>query len=360
MGHRETYEKFVKTIEDTVRGSRPDDLERRTQNAYIAITQGYVGNGTSELPYANQIIDSFNKYGQLKNNRRKIKVAGVEREMAPETEILEGLEAVRDITGSLIVPYFSREVDLVNTVISETLNLSLGYANSITQSAAEEYVPLESRQSAKLNATDIARNAMSIQLAAYDDENHLSVLSKNFGKFCKSLDLVEQDYLRPFEMNFTKPKNITHKAEDIRKVAERVVNSGYRPEFIFPIAHGGLETGLVIDLCLRKEGCDQITYPLLFSIKTRRHSKPQLKGDEKILGNIAESDVLLTEDWVTTGNTVRGIIGELEMSYFPHDIRVATIKQDPKSFRNPMLTRFDLIAGHVSEYKGTKNDRVLP
>ena len=66
-------------------------------------------------------------------------------------------------------------------------------------------------------------------------------------------------------------------------------------------------------------------------------------------------DLLVVEDWVTTGNTLRGILNELDMRY-PHEIRVATIKRDPDKSKARALNNFKFYVGQWTEYNGPKTD----
>jgi len=101
------------------------------------------------------------------------------------------------------------------------------------------------------------------------------------------------------------------------------------------------------------------TYPLFFSIKTRRHQRPWVENDSPFLEKRLENkDVLITEDWVTTGNTLRGILREVDETY-PRDIRVATLKRDPDKSKIPILDNYKFYTGSWSHYDGPKIDRFV-
>jgi len=93
----------------------------------------------------------------------------------------------------------------------------------------------------------------------------------------------------------------------------------------------------------------------LYSIKTRRHRSPWIDNDSKVLGELEGKNVLVVEDWVTTGNTLRGILLEVERRY-PHEVRVATIKRDPESSKSALLKKYRFYIGKSAQYRGGKTD----
>ena len=96
----------------------------------------------------------------------------------------------------------------------------------------------------------------------------------------------------------------------------------------------------------------------MYSIKTRKQRYPWIAHDGEFLANnVLEKNVLLTEDWVTTGNTVRGILKELEGA-FPHEVRIATVKRDPEQSKVPILDKYKFYVGIWNKYTGAKNDSI--
>jgi len=356
-----SYEAFLHSLDDAYRGNSQEGLEKSIQKGfYILSSPGIKVSRKAELDTSNEAVYQMKQFCDLKNHRRKIEIAGVKREMAPETEILESLQASQWLLENLVFPYFKKPVELVSTLVHENANLGLGYANSITQSAAEGYIAIEDRYTAKQDAVAIARAGLDLQRGyCPEDPNALRRLKKLFPQMVSSMKWANPDLLRPFEANFTKPKNIIHKNQAIDSVCDQIVNDGYFPDFVVPIAHGGMELGLLFDLRCRDLGKKLLTYPILFSIKTRRHSAPLTEGDEPFLKTLPKSKTLITEDWITTGNTFRGVWSELERN-FPDDLRVATIKQDPRSGEVPLLQRLKIYAGQVTPYTGSKTDSVSP
>jgi hypoxanthine phosphoribosyltransferase len=161
--------------------------------------------------------------------------------------------------------------------------------------------------------------------------------------------------MRSYENVATTPKKISHGEKLQQELQEALTVRDPRgdllfcPSVIFPIAHGGTEFGVRIANAYQNNGFDPIVYPLLFSMKTRKQRIPWVENDAPFLAKELEGKCLLTEDWVTTGNTLRGIIQEVERT-FPREIRVATIKRDREKSLLPFLDHYCFYVGEHAVY----------
>ena len=82
---------------------------------------------------------------------------------------------------------------------------------------------------------------------------------------------------------------------------------------------------------------------------------PRMFPDREFLEMAPDKSHLITEDWITTGRTLLGVLGELT-SRQARDVRVATIKQDPGSLNKDLLRSCNIYAGETSRYLGGTTD----
>lgn len=340
----------------------PKNLGSVIKRAYYLFSGGYIPElKSSGSDFKDKLIGDLENYGRLVSNRRSVDIAGGKREITLENEVLDSLFIARDLAENLLLPFFHEPTEFSNKIFKDIHYLSLAYVHAIVNSVAEEYVDAEEAVDAKLRAVNLAKQA--IRLHKSYRENRFGEETKNiFSKFKELLSYTQPQFLRSFELTPISEKKITHSEQIMNDLEGRITEMNppgkfaFQPSFILPIAQGGIELGIRITNAFEDNGYSPGVYPLLYSIKTRKHKRPWIQNDLKFLGsNLEGKDFLVTEDWVTTGNTLRGILNEIEKG-FPHEIRVATIKRDPEKSKIPLLDKYSFYVRKYSPYLGTKTD----
>jgi len=359
--NRETYRQIIRTFEGPL-SSAHNGLEQAVSKAHMMFLGGFVPAEFPQSDYGKQVLRDLADYASLSASRKKVEIAGAEREIATETEAYQSLLLATKLAETLVLPNFHEKTDVSNKIFNDIHNLGLAYLHSIVSSVAQEYVEEEEATNAKKGAVRVASKG----IRAYDSYHGSGEFDKqirsDLKKLTRSLDRTEPNFLRPYELVPTSQKQIYRGQELMSALAEKIAsvdNEGdfiFKPNIIFPIAQGGNEFGIRIAHAYQDKCYNPAVYPLLYSIKTRKHRMPRISNDSRFLRRPLEGqDVLVVEDWVTTGNTLRGILNELEMRY-PHEIRVATIKRDPSQSKVPYLNNYKFYVGSWSKYKGSKTD----
>lgn len=360
-GNNELYRQIVNTFNRLSSGDHPSDLEHMVSKAYMLFSGGYVPSEQPSSDFGGEILRNLLEYGKLLSLRKKIKVDGAEREFATEQEAYQSLILSNKLANDLILPNFNLKTDFSNKVFNDIYNLGLAYLHGIVSGVADEYIGDEEAFDAKKRAVRIAGKGIRVQ-DRYHEEGLGKKLRECVKTLAKRIEKAQPGFLRSFELVPTSQKKIYHGHELMRKVAEEITETDssdefvFTPSVIFPIAQGGNEFGLRIANAYQDKGYSPVVYPLLYSIKTRKHRSPWIAHDSQILGrNLENQDLLVVEDWVTTGNTLRGILNELNQNY-PHEIRVATVKRDPLKSKIPALNHYKFYVGQWTEYNGGKTD----
>ena len=363
--NRRTFHSIVSALEGVARQERPSDIEKTMLDAHLLFLGGYHPRDEDRPveDFPSSTLNNLLRYYELRRKRTKKIIAGGEREITSEDEALESLALAGFIARDLIVPNFTTANPFSNSIFKDIHNLGLSYAHAITGAVADEYIPSDEATEAKLTSIDIAKGALRFS-DAYLSGSDLNVnreLQRYNSIFNRLLQRSQPKHLRSFEMAPTTQKHIYHGSQLMKKLCEEIAQKEegkleFSPLVVFPIAQGGNEFGIRISMAYEDRGHFPITYPLLYSIKTRRHRRPWIDNDYAFLGkNLENSDFLVAEDWVTTGNTLRGILTHLEL-LFPRDIRVATLKRDPEKSRVPLLDKYHFYVGTHALYLGGKTD----
>lgn len=362
--NRMQYRRVVETFNDLSTRGYSSDLEAATSKAYNLFLGRYVPTEYPSSDFGATILRNIREYCELFSMRRKINIEGGEREVAIEEEAYRSLVLAGDLANNFIVPCFNSETNFSNRIFKDIYNLGLAYLHGIVSAVAQEYVGGEETYDAKQRAVKIAERGIKIH-DVYSEHGLGKRVKDCAKKLSRVLQKAQPEFIRPFELVPTSQKKIYRGEELMRQLTEKITqldSSGkflFRPEIIFPIAQGGNEFGLRISNAYGDKGHSVLTYPLLYSIKTRRHRQPWTDNDRMVLGrNFENQNLLVTEDWVTTGNTLRGILLELERGY-PQEIKVATIKRDPDESKKPYFRNFKFYVGNWSKYKGSKTDSLL-
>lgn len=114
------------------------------------------------------------------------------------------------------------------------------------------------------------------------------------------------------------------------KLGAKIVESGFRPDFLVAIWRGGVPIGIAVQECLHYFGVetDHIAIRTAsYSNSNERDNHVQIFGLSYLVENINREDsLLIVDDVFDTGLTVNAVIEELSLrmrANLPHDLRVA-------------------------------------
>ena len=114
------------------------------------------------------------------------------------------------------------------------------------------------------------------------------------------------------------------------RLGAKIVESGFRPDFLVAIWRGGVPIGIAVQECLHYFGIetDHIAIRTAsYSDSNERGNHVQIFGLSYLIDNINQEDsLLIVDDVFDTGLTVDAVIKELEIrtrANLPHDLRVA-------------------------------------
>lgn len=357
------YREFLNDLDAIARGDVPGTLEKTVDKAWIIhdTQPTFVPDTSGVSEYAQRASFHLTQLAELRSQRRKCRVNDAEAEMSSEVDAFDELSQVTTIFGDLIFPSHVGErqpSQFMQTMLREIYHLSLAYAHSVTQACAEEFVDGPEIYEAKVNSTAVPREAFDFTSAFIMDQKcqRGNETYGCFRRFNDALQRATSRYLRDFKLTLVTPKNISRKEESIEAVVEQATNET-RPDFIVPIAQGGVELGVRLDSAYRKLGHVVIDYPLMFSIKTRKQRQPWTELDVDFFRKVVGKDILVAEDWITTGNTLKGVLADLAR-YLPSEVRVSTIKRDPRSLQDEVLDSRWIYSGMIANYKGNKTDTI--
>lgn len=361
--NRKVYAELCGELDSIARGDSPKSLESAVSKVYISCLGGHCnGDCKANSDYAANTLNQIQRYCALLAKRQSVDISGGVREIATEEDALSAFKCAHGIADSLIVPHFRRKTDFSNKVFNDLYNLGLSYVEAITNGVASEYISSDDVFNAKVEAVHLAKDGVRLGKFYRENQEFKPAFREHLFGLGAHLIKARADLMRSFEMVSTTQKKITRKEEAIENLVKEITakdDNGeliYRPHLIFPVAHGGTELGIALSCAYQDEGHTPITYPLMFSMKTRKQRVPWVEHDMPFLAKSLEGkNIVITEDWVTTGNTVRGIVNQLEGS-FPQEIRIATLKRDPEKSKVPILDKYHFYIGEMAIYPGSKTD----
>ncbi|MDH3375832.1 MAG: phosphoribosyltransferase family protein [Gammaproteobacteria bacterium] len=123
---------------------------------------------------------------------------------------------------------------------------------------------------------------------------------------------------------------------DSYRLALKVYDSGFRPDFIVGVWRGGSTVGIYVQECLQYLGVETDHIAIRTSYRgmddyLQRYDSPQkirVHGLQYLLENINHDDsLLIVDDVFGTGRNVEAVINRLQTKAkrnVPHDIRIAT------------------------------------
>ena len=129
--------------------------------------------------------------------------------------------------------------------------------------------------------------------------------------------------------------------EDAYRLAKRVYDSGFRPDFIVGVWRGGAAVGIYLQECLQYLGVETDHIAVRTSYAGRNHYFRQLENEEAIqahgLGYLferlnAHNRLLIVDDVYSTGRHIQAIVDRLRQvcrRNFPGDLRVAAAYYRP-------------------------------
>ena len=110
----------------------------------------------------------------------------------------------------------------------------------------------------------------------------------------------------------------------------KVIESGFRPDFLVAIWRGGVPIGIAVQECLQYFGIetDHIAIRTAsYSDRNERSNTVQIFGLSYMIDNLNRDDsMLIVDDVFDTGMTVNAVVNRLELRSrrnMPHDVRVA-------------------------------------
>jgi len=359
--NKKAYLEILDTFENLSEQKISTNFNHSMIKAYHMFLGGFVPNRYPSSDFGKNMINNLLDYSKFMSHRRKIKISGAIREVALENEAFESLSLAQKIAKDLMCPFFKEKNEMSNKVFNDIHFLGLAYVHAIVNGVADGYIESKVAYESKCNSINIAKEGLRVY-DLYKEKgfsNETKIALKNLEKV---LEHSSENLLRSFELVPTDGKKIYKKDYYMNKLKENIVKdiNSFEPDVVVPIAHGGTELGIKISNVLEDNGHSSVTYPLLYSIKTRKHRSPWTEYDSEFLSNNLEGkNFLITEDWVTTGNTLRGILLQLEQNY-PKEIRVATIKKDKEKTKNiSFLDNYHFYVGENCIYQGNKTDSLL-
>jgi hypoxanthine phosphoribosyltransferase len=118
---------------------------------------------------------------------------------------------------------------------------------------------------------------------------------------------------------------------DAFRLAEKIVNSGYRPDFIIGVWRGGAPVGIAIQEYFEYVGITTDHIAIRTSSYTGIEQQDKIvrvHGLDYVIDNVnAEDDVLLVDDVFDSGRSVRAIFDKLQAKCrrnMPQNLKVAT------------------------------------
>lgn len=359
------YSNLVNKLDDISSGNSAEGIESIFSRNFINFNGGYKANKDimPNSDFGKKVVEDMQRYSELCGRRKKVEIEGGERIIAGEDESLESLYISYDLISKVVLPFFSQKNQFSDRLFNEIHNLSLSYIDAIVDATADEYINLDSVMESKIDSTELAKKGSLI----YESYlyNGLNEKTKTLlSGFKSKLNATKKDFMRPYQTVATTRKKVYRKMPLTSKIIEEILekdsdNFKFKPDFILPIAHGGTELGIDIANAYENKGVFMPVYPLMYSIKTRKQKYPWIHYDEQFFKEGFEGKkFLITEDWVTTGNTLRGILNEVE-KHFPNEVRVATIKRDKEKSLVPILDKYEFYIGDWVLYKGSKTDSLF-
>ncbi len=239
--------------------------------------------------------------------------------------------------------YALREVN------NDLFGLAIAYSCSISDSVYDGMVDKESVFNLKTESSWLVKEIVSFSDCLKCDGYLSDTVVLDAKSLLEKIDKMSdwEVYFRSLNLVPVKPKKISGKERFIEEMIRKVPDLVYK--FIVPIARSGLEPAYKLSI----DGYRGMIYPIMYSRKTRKHRTPHLEYDAIFLEEIRGEEILIVDDWITSGRTVADIYKEL-VPHEPSSVSVATIKQSPESLDNKELTRMAIFSGKIKKYLGDK------
>ena len=143
--------------------------------------------------------------------------------------------------------------------------------------------------------------------------------------------------------------------EDSFKLAELVLDSGFKPTFIIAVWRGGAPIGIAVQEYLQFHGVDADNIAIRTSSYTgidNQSLEVKVSGLEYLVKNIQHTDrLLIVDDVFDTGRSVEAIINELKNRTrlnAPNDIRIAVPYYKPD--RNQVSFKPDYVVHETADW----------
>ncbi len=132
------------------------------------------------------------------------------------------------------------------------------------------------------------------------------------------------------------------------ELANIIINSGFRPNFIVGIWRGGAPIGIAIQEYFKYFGVktDHIAIRTSSYVGTTQSKEIRVHGLEYIVEHANTNDsILLVDDIFDSGRSISSILATLQQKMrnnLPHDIRVATVYYKPKNNKTNITPNYSL------------------
>lgn len=353
------YRKFLAVLDRFAVDGNTDRLGGLLDRGFSILThtsgfdpkQAYLPTTSS---YTKEISENLKKYVFFNKQRIKRHIGDSLREITSERHAYHELSYVSELIERLAIPTrLDSRSAFINRLVNEAYNLSLAQVSTAVDVSDDGYIRDSDVYSTKIKSTVLAQAACRMKERFRTIGNSSPRFDSAYFEFRKAFSDTDPQATREFEFVATQPKRLSHQEKDINSVIQQLENlpEKYLPDVIIPVAHGGIELGTRLDVHYTDKGHSPICYPLLFSVKTRRHSSPRTFPDRVFLSELEDKKIVVTEDWISTGKTLVGLLGDIT-SMQPQDVKVASVKQDPASRNNKMLSNYPVYAGEMASYKG--------
>lgn len=128
------------------------------------------------------------------------------------------------------------------------------------------------------------------------------------------------------------------------KLAEKIFDSGFRPDFILALWRGGTPVGIAIQELFEFCGIETDHIAIRTSYYTglnKTASKVRVHGTEYLIKNINAGDsLLIVDDVFDSGNSIKATLAKIRTEArlnTPHDIRIATPYYKPDKNKTDMV-----------------------
>ncbi len=249
-----------------------------------------------------------------------------ERDMLIATRVPEHLQSA---CNSLLDLYELNleTTELAKAIAKDVKNLGVALLHGVNEAAQLGSLEKEKVKKEKLDTSRLTKLAVNTR-EEYKNKNYSKAV-----RLCNKLenDLYKEDYSYFPEIPIpVTPKRLAKKSKSLSLLKENLNENLYPDdiEYIAAIVSGGIEPASHVSNVLEKEDF----YSFNFSTKTKKQKTPLLNPDEEFINEL-EDNLLLAEDWCTSGYTFLTLKEKLEEYNDKIKIILATMKITPFAYK---------------------------